>query len=121
MDRRKFLGLVGGGVVVAAGSTLGLVSTRFPDKALVPWSHAGSSYKEPRKRALSYAILAPNPHNRQPWLVDLGKPDQVILTVDTEKVLPHTDPFQSTNHHWIGLFSRSASHGRFERRLSCRP
>ena len=50
-------------------------------------------YTEPRKRALSYAILAPNPHNRQPWLVDLSQQDLIVLHIDSDKMLPHTDPF----------------------------
>ena len=48
---------------------------------------------EPRMQALSYAILAPNPHNRQPWLVDLQVDGQVTLYVDQTRLLPHTDPF----------------------------
>lgn len=104
MNRRKFLKLAGGGVILAAGSTFGWVATRSPDKALEPWSTAGANYEEPRRRALSFAILAPNPHNRQPWLVDLSQPEQVILTVDTEKMLPHTDPFNRQITIGLGCF-----------------
>ncbi|WP_372571186.1 Acg family FMN-binding oxidoreductase [Ruegeria jejuensis] len=93
LSRRKTLALLGGGAIVAAGAaTAGFVSTRTPQDALRPWSLAGQ-YSDPRKRALSYAILAPNPHNRQPWLVDLGHEDEVTLYVDTNRLLPHTDPF----------------------------
>ena len=71
MKRRKFLKVVGtAGVIVAAGG-VGFVVTRTPTDALAPWEDAGSMYADPMRRALSYAILAPNPHNRQPWLVDL--------------------------------------------------
>ena len=105
MKRRNFLALLGGGVVLAAGSTLGVVATRTPDKALAPWQLAGTSqYAEPRMRALSYAILAPNPHNRQPWLVDLSNENQIILTVDTHKLLPHTDPFSRQITIGLGCF-----------------
>ncbi|MDH3742245.1 MAG: twin-arginine translocation pathway signal protein [Hyphomicrobiales bacterium] len=104
MNRRKFLMLAGGGVVLAAGVGLGAVVTRTPHSALKPWADAGSLYKEPRKRALSYAILAPNPHNRQPWLVDLSKQDQVILTADTKRLLPHTDPFNRQITIGLGCF-----------------
>jgi len=91
IQRRKMIALMGGGVILAAGAGA-FFSTRSPNKALAPWSLAGS-YSEPRKRALSYAILAPNPHNRQPWLVDLSEQDRITLYVDTDKMLPHTDPF----------------------------
>lgn len=92
MNRRKFLTIVGGGAIVAAGLST-YVSTRTPKRALKPWEDAGSLYTEPRKKALSYAILAPNPHNRQPWKIDLSEPDTVKILVDTNRLLPETDPF----------------------------
>ncbi len=104
MNRRKFLSLTGGGVIVAASASLGAIATRSPAAALAPWDQAGVLYAEPRKRALSYAILAPNPHNRQPWLVDLSTPDTVILTVDTDRLLPHTDPFNRQITIGLGCF-----------------
>ena len=104
MNRRKFLAIVGGGVVLAAGARAGVIASRTPDRALEPWMEAGSLYTEPRKKALSYAILAPNPHNRQPWLVDLSKPDTVVLTVDLERLLPHTDPFSRQITIGLGCF-----------------
>ncbi|WP_415402135.1 Acg family FMN-binding oxidoreductase [Tateyamaria sp. SN3-11] len=62
------------------------------------------TYTEPRMRALSYAILAPNPHNRQPWQVDLRKDAEVTLRVDTERLLPHTDPFSRQIVVGLGCF-----------------
>lgn len=92
MQRRKFLALVGGGVILAAGSAAGAFAfTRTPTQALLPWTET-ALYDEPRRRALSFAILAPNPHNRQPWLVDLSVPGEVLLLVDRDRLLPHTDP-----------------------------
>ena len=65
-SRRKTLGLIGGGTIVAAtGGIAVFAKTRTPTKALAPWDMAGN-YDDPRLRALSYALLAPNPHNRQP-------------------------------------------------------
>ncbi len=105
MRRRLFLGLLGGGVIVAAGGgAAGFALTRTPEKALLPWHNAGSAYTEPRMRALSYAILAPNPHNRQPWLVDLSKPDMITLRVDRARLLPHTDPFNRQITIGLGCF-----------------
>ena len=91
-SRRAFLKLVGGaGVIVAAAGT-GFALTRTPTKALEPWTKAGSAYTEPRMRALSYGLLAPNPHNKQPWLADLSEPGVVTLACDLDRLLPHTDP-----------------------------
>ena len=49
-------------------------------------------YSEPMRRALSYAILAPNPHNRQPWMVELKSDTEAVLTCDLNRLLPETDP-----------------------------
>lgn len=103
MNRRKFLAIAGGGIILAAGAGAWRIS-RSPDMALKPWDMAGSAYEEPRKKALSYAILAPNPHNRQPWLVDLSTPDTVVLSADTERMLPHTDPFNRQITIGLGCF-----------------
>ncbi|MEO0916906.1 MAG: twin-arginine translocation pathway signal protein [Pseudomonadota bacterium] len=104
MQRRKFLTLAGGGVLLAATATFGTIATRQPTDALAPWGDAGSLYDEPRRRALSYAILAPNPHNQQPWLVDLSNPDQVVLHVDHSRLLPHTDPLNRQITIGLGCF-----------------
>ncbi len=105
MSRRKFIAIAGGGVVVSAGASFGgFVSTRAPRTALEPWSLAGSAYTEPRRRALSYAILAPNPHNRQPWIVDLDVPDEVRLFADTTRLLEETDPFNRQITIGLGCF-----------------
>lgn len=104
ISRRKMLGIIGGGTILAATAGIGgFLSTRTPTYALEPWSKAGG-YTEPRKRALSYAILAPNPHNRQPWLVDLSEADKITLYVDTNKMLPHTDPFNRQITIGLGCF-----------------
>lgn len=79
--------LIGGAGVVTAANGPGLV------KARAPWTQAGESFGDPRIDALAYAILAPNPHNRQPWQFDLVGDDRVDIYVDLDRRLPHTDPF----------------------------
>jgi len=92
-SRRNVLMLIGGGVVVAAGAGAGYIATRGPSEAArAPWRKAGA-YDEFRRRALSYALLAPNPHNRQPWLVKLEGPEALTLFCDLDRRLPVTDPF----------------------------
>ncbi|GGX51501.1 hypothetical protein GCM10007385_20170 [Tateyamaria omphalii] len=103
ISRRKTLALIGGGSILAASGAGAFAVTRTPQTALKPWSLAGS-YAEPRMRALSYAILAPNPHNRQPWQVDLRTDGEVTLRVDTDKLLPHTDPFSRQIVVGLGCF-----------------
>lgn len=93
MSRRKFLGLVGGGFVVTTAVPVAtFLATRTPNKALVPWETAGF-YSDPRLHAMSYALLAPNPHNRQPWLAELVGTDSVTLHLDPGRDLPVTDPY----------------------------
>ncbi|MEM6939679.1 MAG: twin-arginine translocation pathway signal protein [Pseudomonadota bacterium] len=92
LSRRKALTLIGGGTVLAASAAAGgFVSTRTPHDALAPWGLAGG-YDDPRLNALSFALLAPNPHNLQPWQVKLDGDDALTLMHDGERWLPHTDP-----------------------------
>lgn len=102
LTRRQTLAILGGGTVIAAGA--GAIDLTAPPKdALAPWKMAGQ-YGDPRKNALSYAILSPNPHNRQPWMVDLSVPDQATLYVDTSRLLPHTDPYSRQITIGLGCF-----------------
>lgn len=103
LSRRKTLALLGGGTLFAASGGFAYSVTRLPKDALAPWAAAGQ-YSDPRMRALSWAILAPNPHNRQPWLVDLSTPDTATLYVDTDRLLPHTDPFSRQITIGLGCF-----------------
>jgi len=91
-SRRNVLKLIGGGVVVAAAATGGFLAMNQPSRAArAPWREAGQ-YDEFRRRALSYALLAPNPHNRQPWLIRLDGDQALTLFCDLERRLPATDP-----------------------------
>ncbi|MBI1188594.1 MAG: twin-arginine translocation pathway signal protein [Alphaproteobacteria bacterium] len=91
-SRRGVLVLIGGGVVLAAGAAGGVAVMSAPSQeARQPWRDAGR-YEEFRRRALSYALLAPNPHNRQPWRVSLDGEDALTLYCDLDRRLPATDP-----------------------------
>ncbi len=104
MNRRKLLKIVGSASVIVAAGGVGFVMTRTPTDALMPWETAGSSYSDPIRRALSYAILAPNPHNRQPWIVDLKSDTEAVLTCDLDRLLPVTDPFSRQIVIGLGCF-----------------
>jgi nitroreductase len=97
MQRRNFIRLVGGGTISAAtlattATLTGCASGAFPDAAVEAWQGPGTE-ADPRRRALAYAITAPNPHNLQPWLVDLRQPGMIIVRTDPQRVLAETDPY----------------------------
>ncbi len=105
LSRRKMLGILGGGVILAAGASGGLyATTRDPVGARQPWADAGRLYDDPMRDALSYALTAPNPHNRQPWLVRLESDTQATLFCDTSRLLPATDPFSRQIMIGLGCF-----------------
>lgn len=92
MDRRNFIRLAGGGVLATAGGLLAACSADYPAAAVAAWRGPAPS-EDVRRWALGHAILAPNSHNRQPWLVDLREPNAITLFVDRERMLPQTDPW----------------------------
>jgi nitroreductase len=105
MKRRKFLKIAGsGGVILAAGAG-GFIATRTPHAALEAWKTAANSpHSDPMRRALSYAILAPNPHNRQPWIVAINSDTDAVLYCDKDRLLPATDPFDRQIVIGLGCF-----------------
>ena len=104
LSRRKSLALIGGGLVFAAGGGAAAFSlTRTPHAALAPWDAAGS-YSDPRLAAMSYGLLAPNPHNRQPWKVALTGDDAMTVWRDPALNLPVTDPFARQLTIGMGCF-----------------
>ena len=81
--------------LLAGGGAACLVSGCAPKPDIDPvaaWRDAGAGERDPRRWALAHAILAPNPHNRQPWLVDLPGTDEIVFYADTARMLPATDP-----------------------------
>ncbi|MEM5495383.1 twin-arginine translocation pathway signal protein [Hoeflea sp. AS16] len=107
-SRRKFMTILGGGVIVAAGGIGAWAATRDPAAGREPWQaakalQAGTS-SDPRIFALSHAILAPNPHNRQPWVAELSTPGEITLYFDTARRLPETDPYDRQLTIGLGCF-----------------
>lgn len=92
--RRNFIKIIGGGAILAAGAAISVTACPpFLPDAAAAWRTPGAGETDIRRVALSYALLAPNPHNMQPWLVDLATPDTAILSLDISRLLPATDPF----------------------------
>ena len=92
MQRRQILMAGGAAAVVAFGAGAWKIATPSLAKASEPWRAAGAGFGDARLNALSYAILAPNPHNRQPWQFELVGDDRIDVTCDLGKRLPSTDP-----------------------------
>ncbi len=67
--------------------------TRTPGRALAPWDEVKSPTGDVRLDAFRHAILAPNPHNRQPWQLRLIGSDEAIIACDLDRRLRESDPF----------------------------
>lgn len=125
INRRQLL-KVGAASMVVAGAGLGYFgATRRPTAALAPWQDDAHNYSDPRLRALSYAILAPNPHNRQPWQAELVGESGIKLTCDLDRRLPQTDPFDRQITIGLGcfleLFSLAAAADGYQTRIEYFP
>ncbi len=97
--------------LLAAGGGLALVATggvwrvlRTPDAAARPWALDPASPADVRLDAFRHAILAPNPHNRQPWRIRLVGDDAAIIACDLDRRLPETDPFDRQITIGFGAF-----------------
>ncbi len=94
LSRKTFLRVLGGGIVVAAGAAVAVPRLdAMPASAVEGWRGPGPEEADPRRRALAWALLAPNPHNLQSWSVDLSQPGAIVLFADRTRLLPQTDPF----------------------------
>ena len=92
--RRNVIWTVGGASVALAGAGGVFAATRTPHRALAPWDDiAGTAADDVRLDAFRHAILAPNPHDRQPWQIKLAGKDEALIFCDLDRRLPETDPF----------------------------
>ncbi len=92
LSRRSFIGLAGGGAVLAACVPLAGCSSDLPEAAVQPW-RSPERETDTRRFMLAHALLAPNPHNLQPWIADLREGGRIHLICDGQRLLPQTDPF----------------------------
>lgn len=104
ISRRRLL-TTGAASIVLIGGYASYKQMIVPVRqASAPWRDAGKGFEDPRLEALSYAILSPNPHNRQPWLVQMIDNDSLILRVDLNRLLPETDPYNRQIVVGLGAF-----------------
>ena len=102
-NRRMVLGVgLGGLALVSAGGIWRVMRT--PVTAHIPWRLGGSAPEDIRLDAFRHAILAPNPHNRQPWAIRFVGDDGAEISCDLNKRLPVTDPFDRQITIGFGTF-----------------
>lgn len=97
-NRRQVLALLAAAPFSSACATQSL-----PDP-VAAWRDPGAGETDPRRFALAHAILAPNPHNTQPWLVELDGADGMTLYCDLDRRLPFTDPLDRQITMGCGAF-----------------
>lgn len=84
----------------------------------IGWREPGAGQADPRRFALAHAVLAPNPHNTQPWQVTLDGERGMTLYCDLDRRLPFTDPYDRQITIGCGAFLElyriaAASQGHF--------
>jgi hypothetical protein len=97
--------------ILGAGGTLALIGAagtwrvvQMPERGIAPWTLDPMPPADVRLDAFRHAILAPNPHNRQPWLIKMVGRDEAIVSCDLDKRLPETDPFNRQITIGFGTF-----------------
>jgi hypothetical protein len=94
ISRRIILQAAGGAGLALVGAGGLFAATRTPARALAAWTNIDNTPPhDVRLDAFRHAILAPNPHNRQPWRIQLVGDDEAIIICDLDRRLPETDPF----------------------------
>ncbi|MGK0291544.1 MAG: hypothetical protein ACI86H_003012 [bacterium] len=104
MKRRNFIKMMAAGTGVAVIPSVFHLYTKDELVALEAWKGHLPSEKDIRMVVLSYAILAPSPHNKQAWIIDLKGKQQFDLYVDPSRLLPQTDPPYRQIHIGQGTF-----------------
>jgi ribosomal protein L16/L10AE len=105
MKRRKFIGIAGAVVCIAAGSGYLLSDKKNFVRSDIKTIDSGTiSFKQDEKEILYLASLAPSGHNTQPWFVKYVEPYHWIICNDKTKWLPGVDPTQRETILSIGAF-----------------
>ena len=105
INRRNFIKVMAGGSsVVLIPGMLGACGNDDAQIWLEGWNGPMAGETDIRWIVLSYAILAANSHNIQPWIVNFTGPGSLDLYVDQQRMLPETDPPARQIHISQGTF-----------------
>lgn len=108
MNRKKFLGVAGGAVVVVAGGYyLQSDKSNFVRADLEGTFPEKMPLTADERNILFLASLAPSGHNTQPWFVQYIEPYHWIIGNDKSKWLPGVDPTQRETILSIGAFTQN--------------
>lgn len=105
MDRKTFLGIVTGTLVVG-GSSYFLTSDKhnFVRDDVTPNKTEQLPLKADEEEILLLASLAPSGHNTQPWFIKYIEPYHWVIGNDKGRWLPGVDPHQRETILSIGAF-----------------
>lgn len=109
MNRRNFIKLTGAGIGAATLSSAIVGCSESEQEESYGWNGPSSKEQDIRMKILSYAILCPNPHNKQSWKIELTGPLSFDLYVDADRLLPETDPVHRQIHIGQGTFLETLS------------
>jgi hypothetical protein len=104
ISRRRMIAGAGVTTLALVGGASVWRVTRRPKTAGRAWILSTTVPEDVRLDAVRHAILAPNPHNRQPWLIRLEGNNDAMLYCDLAKRLPDTDPFDRQITIGFGTF-----------------
>jgi hypothetical protein len=121
MNRKKFLKLAGGAIIVT-GTSAYLLSDKsnFTRKDIKEGNPSTISLQPGEKEILSLASMAPSGHNTQPWLVKYLEPYHWIIGNDKSKWLPAVDPAQRETILSIGAFMQNFEYAANNAGYDCR-
>jgi len=104
LSRRALLLTGGASILVLGGGYASLSAMSNIAPAREPWRQATQGFGDVRLNAAAYAILAPSPHNLQPWMVQMQGKDSLNLFCDLTRRLPETDPPDRQTTIGLGAF-----------------
>lgn len=104
MKRRGFIKVMGAGIGTVALSSAIVSCGETNVRDSYGWNGPEPDEKDIRMRVLTYAMLCPNPHNKQPWIIRFTGSNSFDLYVDPERLLPATDPYYRQIHIGQGTF-----------------
>jgi hypothetical protein len=105
MNRKKFISIAGGTIIVTVTTSYLLSDKRNLLRTdIKPANDNKETLKPDEKEILFLASLAPSGHNTQPWFVQYVEPYHWIIGNDKSKWLPAVDPTQRETILSIGTF-----------------